>query len=51
MSLNTQTLLELKIFAWQALGDYLTFATTTNIGAGLTITSTTLNNYDNASNS
>ena len=46
MAVNTETLLGLRKLLWQALGDYLQFATTTNIGAGTSIVSTELKSYD-----
>lgn len=47
MAVNTISLLTLKKYLWQSMGDYRTFATTTNIGAGTTVISTTLRQHDN----
>ena len=44
----TTTLLALEELFSEAIGDFLEFDTTTNIGAGLTIISTTLKSYDQA---
>lgn len=46
MAVTTKTFLELKALLWQALGDYISVSTTTNITTNTSIISTTLNSYD-----
>jgi len=50
MAVSTTSLLSLKKLLWQSLGDYLTFATTTNIAGTNLIVSTDLRSYDGGEN-
>lgn len=46
MAINTSTLLVLEALLMEACGDFLEFATTTNITTSLAVVSTTLRQYD-----